>query len=97
MKKYDLCVKSGTYTDRNGHEKANWENVGVMMENGNGPFIILKSHFNPAGIPREDGRSSIIISLFPPKENGNEGSTTSDERTLSLSNHQNIVEEPIPF
>ena len=63
MKKYDLCVKTGSYTDKQGNEKISWENIGVLMEGNNGnPFILMKPYFNPAGIAREEGRDNIIIS-----------------------------------
>lgn len=69
MKKYDLCVKCGTYTDRNGNEKVLWENIGALMENGNGPYILLKPYINLAGFPRDEGRNHLIVSLFELKEN----------------------------
>ena len=72
MKKYDLCVKTGSYTDKQGNEKISWEKVGVLMEGSNGnPFILMKPHFNPAGIAREEGRDNIIISLFEKDKQNN--------------------------
>ena len=80
MKKYDLCVKCGTYTDRNGNEKVNWENIGVMMESGNGPYLLIKPWVNFAGFQREEGRNHLIVSMFEPKENEQrtESATTED-------------------
>lgn len=69
-KTHDLCVKTGSYTDRDGNEKGRWENVGALMEGENGPFLMLKATFNPAGIEREPGRDSILISCFEPQQDG---------------------------
>jgi hypothetical protein len=66
-KTHDLCVKTGSYTDREGNEKGRWMNVGALMEGDNGPFIMLNACFNPAGL-REEGRESILISCFEPQQ-----------------------------
>jgi len=75
----DLLVKVGSYTDRNtGQEKARWENVGALMVNDdNGEksyFIMLKKTFNPAGVPSQEGRESILISAFVPQERDSQNS-----------------------
>lgn len=68
-KTHDLAVKTGSYTDRDGNEKGRWENIGALMENDDGqPFIMLKATFNPAGIQREEGRDSILVSCFVPED-----------------------------
>lgn len=70
MKKaYDIAVKTGIYRDQNGQEKGRYQNVGAVMQDDNGgKFILLEAWFNPAGIERKDGRSSIILSMFEPKQ-----------------------------
>lgn len=68
-KTHDLTVKTGTYTDRDGNEKGRWMNVGALMESDDGkPFIMLNAAFNPAGIQREEGRESILVSCFEPQQ-----------------------------
>lgn len=69
MKKlYDLAVKTGEYTDREGNTKGNWLNVGTIMEKDNkGRIIFMDRTFNPAGVPNPDNRSNIIVSMFEPK------------------------------
>ena len=70
-KLYDLAVKTGSYTDREGNEKGRWENVGAVMQGDDGgKFIMLKRVFNPAGVPDLSGRGSdsILLSMFEPKE-----------------------------
>lgn len=69
-KKYDLVVKVGEYTDREGNTKARFKNVGVVMDGQNGPYILLERTFNPAGVSGQDGRESIIISMYEPREEG---------------------------
>lgn len=96
MKKYDLCVKSGTYTDRNGNEKVNWENVGVMMENGNGPYLLIKPYINFAGFPREEGRSHLIVSMFEHKEQEQRSIRNSGKEDFS-ADVQEYDPDKIPF
>ena len=71
-KLYDLCVSTRKYTDKTGNEKSFWENVGTVFEKDDGKaFIVLKAHFNPAGIQRKEGSESVVISLFKPKNDNN--------------------------
>jgi hypothetical protein len=68
MKKlYDAVVKTGSYT-KGGQEKGRYENVGSVMEGDNGPFLLLRRTFNPAGVPGQEGRDSVLVSLYAPKE-----------------------------
>lgn len=61
MKKYELVVKVG----EGSNGKAIWKNVGVVLENDKGPYILLDKTFNPAGVNTDKG--SIMISMFEPK------------------------------
>jgi len=65
-KKYDLVVKVGSYM-KNGEEKNRYQNVGVVLEGQHGPYILLNRYFNPAGVPCDTDKDSIIVSLFSPK------------------------------
>ena len=69
-KKYDLVVKVGEYTDGQGQTKGRFKNVGVMMEGDNGPYLLLDRTFNPAGVGGNEGRESIIVSLYEPRQDG---------------------------
>lgn len=68
-KTHDLVAKVG---ERDG--KAIWKNVGVLMEGDKGPYVLLDKTFNPAGVPSQDGKTSIILSAFEPKEKDAAGS-----------------------
>jgi hypothetical protein len=70
-KKYDLAVCTGTYQTNEG-EKKRWKNVGVVMSNDNGHYILMDKTFNPAGLA-EPGKESIIISMFEPKQQPQQG------------------------
>ena len=98
MKKYDLCVRI-SYTDKNGDNKTSWENVGVMMENGNGPYILIKPWVNFAGFPREEGRSHLIVSLFEHKESEQRSSRNSDREDFSsdVQSYEQSNSAQIPF
>jgi hypothetical protein len=66
-KKYDLAVKVGSY-EKNGETKNKYRNIGVVLDSGNGPYILLNRDFNPAGVPCDPDRESIIVSLFAPRD-----------------------------
>ena len=66
-KLYDVVVKIGTY-EKDGETKNRYLNIGVMLEGENGPFMLLKRTFNPAGTPNPKESESVLISLFKPKD-----------------------------
>ena len=70
-KLYNICASTGKFTDNSGKSKNRYVRVGSVLKGDYGAYIILDAHFNPAGIPRKDGSSSIILSLFPPKDYDN--------------------------
>lgn len=67
-KKYDITVKVGEYTDREGKTKGRYVNVGAVIQGKDGPYIMLDRTFNPAGVPNPQNRDTVILSLFAPKE-----------------------------
>ena len=67
IKLYDLAVVTRKYT-KDGQEKSNWLNVGSIIQGDNSPFMMLKAHFNPAGLSRKENSESIVVSLFTPKD-----------------------------
>ena len=71
QKLYDVTVKTGEYTNGQGEKKGRYENIGSMMQGDNGPFLILKRTFNPAGVPNPECKDSVICSLFEPNQTNN--------------------------
>ena len=67
QKLYDLAVKTGEYQNSQGETKGRYENIGSLMQNENGQFLILKRTFNPAGVPNPDCKDSVLVSCFEPK------------------------------
>ena len=64
-KLFDLVVKTGSYTNNNGEEKARYKNVGACMEGREGGmFLLLDRTFNPAGVGEGE---ACIVSMFDPK------------------------------
>lgn len=63
-KKYDLAVKIGSYESQ-GKTKSRYLNIGCVMENDKGLFMLLNKAFNPAGINSD--RESIMVSMFEPR------------------------------
>ncbi len=69
-KVYDLKVITGSYTGRDGKQHNNYETIGSVFkrDKDNSSYIMLKATFNPAGVPRKDGSSSIVVWLNTPKD-----------------------------
>jgi hypothetical protein len=72
VKVFDAAVKTRSYQDpRTGEKKGVYQNVGAVWKGDDGnQWLTLYRWFTPAGIPTEDGRDSISVSLFAPKPNG---------------------------
>lgn len=86
MKKlFDMAVKVGEYEDQHGRTKGRWKNIGVVMEGKDGPFALIEKTFNPAGVPTQDGRDTIIVSFFKPKEKDDAWTRGSGEQDASSS------------
>lgn len=94
-KKYDLVVKTGEYTDGQGQTKGRFKNVGVMMEGDNGPYLLLDRTFNPAGVGGNDGRESIIVSLYEPKDNA--GQQQAPAAKSGGYKARDLEEDSVPF
>ena len=91
-KKYDLVVKTGEYTDRDGQTKGRFKNVGVIMDGQNGPYILLDRTFNPAGVPGQENRESIIISMYEPRAEGG-----AQQRNSQNHSDDGLGSDSIPF
>ena len=87
---YDIKVKTGTYTDREGKERGSWIKIGVVFEKDGTLFG------NLSAIPVNwDGR----FSLFPPREQDFEGSPSATRGGPSMTQRagRNPVDEYTPF
>ena len=60
---YKLKAKNGTYT-KDGQEKTNYVDCGVILQGEYGPYILFEKTFNPAGMETEPGRTGVFISMF---------------------------------
>ena len=58
----DICIKNGTY-EKGGETKNRYVNVGAIMENDNGMYVLLDPTINLAAFDRE-GKTSVIASVF---------------------------------
>lgn len=69
QKIYDLAAVVDTYTGTDGKQKNKYQTVGaVLQKDDGGKFIILEKWFNPAGINSQPGKTSIILSMFEPRD-----------------------------
>ena len=93
-KKYDLAVKTGEY-QKDGQTKGRYENVGSVMQGENGPYLILKRTFNPAGIANPDNRDSVIISCFEPNER--QGRSQSQQFSQTSNTGDGFEDSQVPF
>lgn len=66
--KYDLVVVVGEYTNQQGEIKKRYKNIGVVMENDKGLYILQDRTFNGAGMTNPDNRPSFVVSMKEPKD-----------------------------
>lgn len=91
-RKYDLVVKVGEYTTSQGEVKGRFKNIGVVLEGENGPYILLDRTFNPAGVPEQKNKETVLISLYKPREQEGGGSSASPGGGAAA-----VAEDDIPF
>ena len=101
MKKlYELAVRSGSYTDKDGNEKSSWLNVGSIWENNDdNQFMLLRATSNPAAIERKNGPDCITVSIFEARDQHNSNNNT-EEATAAEKNTDYSYEaiySSIPF
>lgn len=99
-KQYDLVVKVGEYTDQSGATKGRFKNVGVVMDGQNGPYILLDRTFNPAGVGGNEGRESIIISMYEPKQEAGQQAAGQQQHSQQKANgyqQQRSLNDEVPF
>lgn len=96
-KKYDLAVKTGSYTDNTGAQKNRYQNIGSVMQGDNGPFLLLDPLINLAAVPREAGKDRIIVSCFEPKQEGQQQAPTQQQRAPQQRPQHNVADDDIPF
>ena len=96
-KTHDLVVKTGEY-QQNGETKSRYENIGSMMEGDNGPFLIMKRTFNPAGVVNPENKDSVIIGCFTPNENKQGGGQPQQGQQRPVPTpQQNSYASDVPF
>jgi hypothetical protein len=96
-KKYDLVVKVGEYTDGQGQTKGRFKNIGAMMENDKGPYILLDRTFNPAGVGGNESRESIIVSLYEPRQDGGGQQAHSAAKANAYQPAARDLDDDVPF
>jgi len=106
----DLAVVVGSYQDRaTGQQKNRFENIGTLLKNEEGTLLImLKATFNPAGVQRDPGRESIMVSVFdlrddsaggaPPRRPAQNGATTTAPAAAAAPTQApSDADDDIPF
>lgn len=103
----ELAVVIGSYQDRStGQTKNRYRNIGVLMEGeSNGEtyrFLLIDRSFNPAGVPFKDGSDKIIVNMFKPRDQQDQGggqdagggSSYQDDRQAAPPSN---LDDEIPF
>lgn len=97
--KRKIVANVGSYTDKDGNEKKQWANVGTLMQNERGYYILLDSFFNPAALRTGNDRS-IILSVFEEdddKPRGGQRKQQSPQQRSRANSYQDIPDDELPF
>ena len=100
-KLYDIVAKTGSY-QKDGETKNRYLNVGSIIKGDNGPYMIMERTFNPAGLPNPEDRSSLILSLFKPRDKADgaarmpsQDATRSFEDVRSAIGQKEVNHQPV--
>ena len=101
----NLSVKTREYKDRDGNSKANWQNIGVIMENDQGKqFMLIDRWVNLAGLPdfgNKPNPSAVIVTINDADNDYQPGKPTPNTPTYKgnddLQSFQKIPTDEIPF
>ena len=90
-KKYDLVIKTGSYSDRDGNKKNRYKNVGAVFTNDDGgAFILMDKTFNPAGVTDEKNSDQILISCMAPRDMQSDGRDKPQQNKRSSMNDDDL-------
>lgn len=102
MKK--IVAKVGQYTNAQGETKNNWVDVGVIMENQNGEYIMLNPTVDLSGVlmkqrilaQKTNGKSgdSVMCSIF---DESNRQEQPAQQRQANPAPPVDDFEDSIPF
>ena len=93
-KTHDLAVKIGEYINAQGEKKNRYQNVGAVMQGDNGQFIMLAKWFNPAGVVDARGGESILLSMFEPRQEGQQPTGQQQQRPQTAAPQQRPAYQP---
>ena len=92
----DLATKIGEYQTKNGEKKNRYVNIGSIMKSDSGEFILLNRTFNPAGVPNDANRDSVLVSIFEPSER-EFGAVGANAGTTHANAGFDDMESDVPF
>lgn len=91
-RKFDMAVKTGSYTDREGKQKNRYQNIGVIMQGDDGGhYALLDPLINLAAVPREAGKDRVMVSLFEPRDDQQQQQAPRQQRAAAP------LDDDIPF
>ena len=85
-----LVVKNGSY-QKDGATKHRYLTIGHLHSGEHGEYITLESHINLAALPRRDGDTRVMVSLY------DEEDSNRSRRSPSKAEPENDLNDEIPF
>ena len=95
--KKNIVVVQERYTARDGQERKKYLTIGELHEGQNGEYIVLYSHINLAAIPRKDGDSRVMASLYDPKPRDGDRPQRPERGRPVQDAPDGMPEDDIPF
>ena len=94
QKMYDLVVTVGSYVDKQGNQKREYETIGTVFQGQKGIYAIMKKTFNPAGVPSD--RSSFFVNFYEPRDR-NQTRPNGNQQTSNDAPGGNDFNDDIPW
>lgn len=77
----DIAIKIGEY-EKNGEKKGEFRRIGRLMRSDDGPFVLLNADalsMQLFALANKDRRSSVICSVFEPRDGSGGGRTANPD------------------
>ena len=88
-------VANGKYT-KDGQEKTNWQQVGVILESNGKEFMLIDPTINFAGFDRQ-GKDRVMVSIFEDQQQAPRQQHTDYQSPQNYGNNQQMPQQQIPI
>lgn len=93
-----IVAKTGSYTNKAGEDKNEWQEIGVILSNDGGEYVLLDPTVSLSGVlakqnilalnNQKNQRDNIMCSVFDDSQQNNQGGQQGQQQAPSQSQQQ---------